>query len=107
VRRDGEALGEILAEGFREHGSSGRAFDRAAIRKALAAEAEDGSAPQRGIVDFSLRVLAPDVALVTYRCEARGGAEAPRASLRSSVWVRREGRWRILFHQGTPAAPGR
>ena len=44
--------------------------------------------------------LGPDVVLLTYRLD---GVERP--SLRSSVWVRAEGRWVLLFHQGTPTSP--
>ncbi|MFQ5557344.1 MAG: hypothetical protein ACE5GB_07545, partial [Acidimicrobiales bacterium] len=55
-----------------------------------------GSEPRH----MSARLVGgPDAVLVTYDL---GGAE--RASLRSSIWVRDAQTWRLLFHQGTPAA---
>ena len=54
--------------------------------------------------DFEVEVLAEGVALATYRAVRREvGAEAIE-SLRSSVWVEREGRWQMVFHQGTVAS---
>jgi len=103
VRRSREALGDLLAEEFLEFGSSGRRFTRAQIVEALVAEAEDE--PRFSLADFSVLVLAPNVALATYRAEARGAHRSgPRDSLRSSVWILRSGRWQLLFHQGTPGA---
>jgi hypothetical protein len=49
------------------------------------------------IRDFDVREITPDVALVTYRTVGTEGKEARR----SSVWVRREPGWQIVFHQGT------
>jgi hypothetical protein len=50
-----------------------------------------------------VRLLAPDVALATYRSvrdDAAGGLSA--VALRSSTWRGKDDAWR-LFHQGTPA----
>jgi ribonuclease HI len=41
------------------------------------------------------------VALVTYRVER---VEDGSTTLRSSIWAREGDRWRMRFHQGTPAA---
>jgi hypothetical protein len=49
-------------------------------------------------------VLAPGVVLATYRLAwSEGGYEAPKQSLRSSIWKLIEGRWQMVFHQGTPS----
>jgi hypothetical protein len=47
------------------------------------------------LLDFAVEALAPDVALATYRIGE------PRPSNRSTIWVRRDGRWQVRFHQGT------
>ena len=102
VRSSPEALRTLLAEGFREFGSSGRVFTRAEMIAELAREAE-APGVERGMSGFGLEMLAPDVALVTYRAHrtvAGGGVE----SLRSSVWRFCDGRWRMVFHQGTAVA---
>ena len=47
--------------------------------------------------------LTPDAALLTYRATARWAhASSPIAVLASSVYVSREGRWKLAFHQQTP-----
>jgi glyoxylase I family protein len=45
--------------------------------------------------DFAVMRLAANVALVTY------ASRDPRHAKRSSIWVRRRGRWLMVFHQGT------
>jgi hypothetical protein len=50
----------------------------------------------------SLR-LASDVALLTYRVAARWEHERSRSSaLASSIYVNRDGVWKLAFHQQTP-----
>ena len=48
--------------------------------------------------------LALVAALVASGCATTqevAGAPSVRR-LRSSIWIRRDGRWRLAFHQGTP-----
>ena len=96
VRARPELTAELLHDDFTEFGASGRVWDKPSIVAAMAADPGAGAAAQamRGIT------LGPDVVLLTYRLD---GVERP--SLRSSVWVRAEGRWVLLFHQGTPTSP--
>lgn len=96
LRRSPDALEELIDEDFTEFGASGRQFDRDAIVEALGSE----SPRECTVTDFRVTSLAPDVALVTYRVESAGTSDS-RASLRSSVWKRRDGRFRLHFHQGT------
>ncbi|HLJ77836.1 MAG TPA: DUF4440 domain-containing protein [Acidobacteriaceae bacterium] len=93
VRRDRAAVASLLASEFVEYGSSGCVFTRDQILELLAAE----EPLQIGMADFAARLLAPHVALATWRASRPDGAQ----SLRSSVWIRRDGRWQMLFHQGT------
>jgi hypothetical protein len=103
IRSSAEALRALLAEDFIEFGSSGRVYDRDAVVDAVSAE----TAFTATLDDFAARLLAPRVALTTYRLSVRSdGKSSVRTTLRSSVWVERGGRWLLLFHQGTPA-PGR
>jgi hypothetical protein len=48
---------------------------------------------------FYVTPLADDAALATYHVTT-----ATSASHHSSIWVFRENRWQLLFHQGTIAA---
>ena len=106
ARRDGNGipggLGELLDDEFVELGASGRRWDRAATIAQL-----DASAPMDvAITHFRVAVLRDDVALATYRSDASGMGVPSRPAWRSSVWVRRDGRWRLRFHQGTLSAAG-
>jgi glyoxylase I family protein len=55
--------------------------------------------------DFQCLRVADGVALVTYRAvRTDPGTGAQSATLRSSLWTKETGRWRVLFHQGTAEA---
>jgi hypothetical protein len=98
TRRDPAALESLLAEDFIEFGSSGRIFSRASIIAGL--QLESYSPPE--LLDFAATLLAPAVALATYRTMRRDESGQPGpAALRSSLWIHRQGRWQIRFHQGT------
>ncbi|HEY6398467.1 MAG TPA: DUF4440 domain-containing protein [Solirubrobacteraceae bacterium] len=52
--------------------------------------------------DFTVRELAPTVALATYRSVIdRGDGSPPLIALRSSIYRRDGERWRMEFHQIT------
>jgi hypothetical protein len=99
VRGSGHELDVLLAPDFIEFGSSGRTFDKADVIRYLEKEG-----PVEGTIEkFAVTELGPDVVLATYRIvsRSRSGAGGPRASLRSSIWVRKDGGWQLRFHQGT------
>ncbi|MHB1895545.1 MAG: nuclear transport factor 2 family protein [Metallibacterium sp.] len=98
-RADVNAIAALLANDFEEIGCSGRRYDRAAVLAALGMAKLDAAE----IADFSLRLLAADLALVNFRTRVRRG-DTVLHSLRSSVWRREHDAWRIAFHQGTPCA---
>ena len=99
VRADSASLALLLAEEFVEFGSSGNVWTRAATLADLPAE----QFTPRSISDFQAQLLADDVALLTYRSQRHpAGALPASASLRSSLWKWRDGRWQMAFHQGTP-----
>jgi len=101
-RRSRPAVSALLADDFVEYGSSGRIFDKQQILDLLGSEPEQHIA----IAQFEARPLSADIVLVTYRSIRPDRPPEPGATfLRSSLWVRREGRWQIVFHHGTRAAP--
>ncbi|MET3651480.1 DUF4440 domain-containing protein [Dyella japonica] len=98
VRADEAALRRLIAEDFVEFGVSGTVWTRDAVVQALRGE----SFSQREVTDFRVTLLAEDVALVTYRGHRVATPQRPASdSLRSSIWRLRDGRWQMLFHQGT------
>jgi hypothetical protein len=95
VRRSAERLRALICDDFLEYGASGQTYDLASLIDLLEAE-PDAATPT--ISDFAARLLSSDVALVTYRTQL-----GHLARLRSSIWRREGGAWRLQFHQGTPA----
>ena len=92
-------LASLLAPEFLEFGSSGRIFDRATVLQALV----QGDRPRVVLENFKANVIAPGVILVTYVSRSvPGAARSTPPALRSSFWCRREERWQLVFHQGTP-----
>lgn len=90
------AVEELLTPEFREIGPSGAAYTREAILDLLAGESPTAAAT---LEEFHAVPLGTEAALATYVSVADG-----RRTHRSSVWVYRRGNWRLLHHQGTPAA---
>ncbi|HET6555052.1 MAG TPA: DUF4440 domain-containing protein [Dyella sp.] len=99
VRADADALRTLIAEDFFEFGVSGTVWTREAVIEALK---DEGFSPSEAM-DFRLTCLADGVALLTYRAHRGATAARPAAdSLRSSLWRLRQGKWQMVFHQGTP-----
>jgi len=85
---------------FVEFASRGRVYDR----PALVAELFGKVPPPIQAEDFTVRVLGPEIALVTYRSViSRPAGESPAVAVRSSIWRRQDGSWRMTFHHWTPA----
>lgn len=96
-RHNRQAVAELLAEDFREFGSSGRAWNRQQILDHLETEPPFEATLQ----DFQTTEVAPGAVLATYRLTIDRSDAKTVESLRSSLWINGEGRWQILFHQGT------
>jgi len=97
LRKDRVAVEKLLAEDFVEFGSSGRVWTRDRIFELLASETFSPVLIQK----FNFIPLAEHIALVTYRA-VHTDATKGSPSLRSSIWVKESGKWRLKFHQGTP-----
>lgn len=101
VRQSPEAVRALLADDFIEFGSSGRVYNKASIVEALAEETTAEAALVPEVHHFTVQFIAPDAVLVTYRSSRRTDGTARRTTLRSSIWKLIDGRWQMLFHQGT------
>ena len=93
-REDRSTLFPLLAEDFKEFCSSGRIFNRSQTIEAM-----QNSSPRAATIShFNITPLAEGVILATYHATTLTSI-----SHRSSLWVLREKRWQLLFHQGTVA----
>ena len=101
VRRARETLAGLLASEFTEFASDGVAYSKDQVIEALEREAPY----VRSLTDFRIVVLAEPAVLATYRTNRQNVTLKKSVdSLRSSIWILRDGRWQLLFHQGTTRA---
>ena len=102
LRCDAARLEQLLHADFHEIGRSGRAYGRTTVLRFLAERASPPSVLSDG---FSASLVAPGVALLTYRSVHRqDDGSLANHTLRSSVWVQVGALWQLRHHQGTPAA---
>lgn len=95
-------LEELLHPEFNEVGRSGRTYDRETVLGFLASQTTHAQVESEA---FALALLAPQVALLTYRSAHRApGGGLHLHSHRSSIWMNGPTGWRLRYHQGTPAA---
>jgi len=98
VRRDRARVAALLAEDFVEFGASGRVWTREQILELLATESYQPPA----IEDFKCDWIVEGVVLLTYRTVRTDVClDLRQEVLRSSLWRRESGQWRMRFHQGT------
>ncbi len=98
VRRQRDRVKALLHPDFQEFGASGVVWTAQTIAEHLASH-EDRVGDPVVVEELNATALGPDSILLTYR--ATSGRHH---SLRSSVWVRHDDAWRMLFHQGTHRA---
>ena len=98
IRSSRSELESLLADDFVEFGSSGRVW----TRREIVAELLEQPASSIEIDSVESRFIGTDVILITYKSRRTAESDA-REALRSSIWQRKEGTWKIIFHQGTNA----
>ena len=84
-----------LADDFVEFGRSGKVWTRRDVINGLSAITED---KPYEISNFQADMLSETVVLARYISLNKESGEK---ALRSSVWVKNNGGWKIRFHQGT------
>jgi hypothetical protein len=99
VRGSEQKLRELLAPEFREFGRSGLAYTFEDIVTRLVAETGPDNT---SISDFSATMLSDTIALATYRGTRVNDDGSQLFANRSSIWrLDPDGKWRMVFHQGT------
>jgi hypothetical protein len=93
VRGNPARLEDLVRDDFIEFGSSGRVYEKRMLIDMLS---QEDHIPVI-IRDFAIRELAPGIALINYRSVGHSGQEARR----SSIWIKGNGGWQMVFHQGT------
>ena len=104
VRGSPDRVAALLSDDFLEFGKSGQVFGKEDTVRSLAVEG--GELPSDVTAyGYELRTLAKDVVLLTYRSVKKREGFAELHALRSSIWKLIDGRWQLVFHQGTPTPP--
>ena len=93
--RKSQTLLDLLDDEFVEFGSSGRIYSKTDLVQTLQAE----TPTRQTASDFRAIHLSPDAALLTYRIHLH--REPPVFTLRSSIWRKSGGKWKMIFHQAT------
>lgn len=100
IRKNPAKLSEHIADEFKEIGKSGEVWTKQTVIDALKAE----SYTEITITDFNLSLLSENIALVTYTAHHEQKRNVPSSrSIRCSIWKMVDNKWKIVFHQGTPA----
>jgi len=95
-------VSELIADKFIEYGSSGRVYNKTQVLEGIL-----GREPVKiDFPNFKVKSLAPDILLTTFQAVLYESDERKIYSLRSSIWKLTEGKWQIIFHQGTPMKTG-
>jgi hypothetical protein len=98
IRHDRAHVESLLAADFQEFGASGRIWSRGQILDMLESESPRTIAAH----DLVFHSIADDVALLTYRAVSSDPQTLKRlTTLRSSLWICLDGKWKMRFHQGT------
>lgn len=99
VRKSALEIKKILSKDFVEFSSLGSEYHYKFGDVFQGEEEEKGLNWE--ILDFKVRVLSKDCLLATYKVIKHDELEKKKYSLRSSIWIKEEGRWKMTFHQGT------
>jgi hypothetical protein len=95
-------LDALIADAFTEIASSGVRFGKKEVLQRLPAELP----PRISASAYELRHLAPNCAQLLYKAVmVKGGETTAIYSLRCSIWSLINGRWQMIFHQGTLCKP--
>lgn len=94
--------GDFYRERFADEGRL--VFPIGVLTREQAIPAVDASEPWASFRFDSARLIeiSDDAAVLTYRATANRTGETPHNLLISSVYVRRDGEWKMLLHQQTP-----
>lgn len=101
IRKSFDELDKLLHEDFIEYGSSGRIYDKAT---AIASMLKEEHVFDAEIDGFEIKAFAGEIVLAMYKLRVTSHTLQRKAfSLRSSIWIFADGRWQLIFHQGTSA----
>lgn len=101
IRSSASDLDLLLADDFREFGSSGEIYDKKLIVERLPKDTQ--ISPVEFLVsDFQIKELAENIILATFKTDKTLSDKSHVVALRTSIWRKNNNNWQMIFHQGTP-----
>lgn len=99
VRKSVEKLDGLISDDLREITSSGAVTNKQDCFVNLPATPEIKFV----MTDFSIRELAPNLVQTFFKTKKTVvGTDKVSDSMRNSIWKNENGKWKMVFHQGTP-----
>src|SRR5262245_36436701 len=102
VRSSRRELAQLLADDFLEFGSSGQTYDKPRVIKAIIEDPTSALPRYAALNKLRITWLSTDTVLLNYRSSRQQPGGGRIQANRSSIWKHLDGRWQMLFHQGTP-----
>ncbi len=101
IRSSTSDLDLLLADDFREFGSSGEIYDKKLILERLPKDTQ--TSPVEFLVsDFQIQELGENIVLATFKTDKTLPDKSHVGALRTSIWRKNNNSWQMIFHQGTP-----
>lgn len=102
VRKSVAMLDELISDDLVEFGSSGKVYSKSDVLNNLPTAQEI----KFTMTDFRINILSDDIVQALFKTEKEDVQTGKKArSLRSSLWRNEGGKWKMIFHQGTPLNP--
>ena len=99
VRSSFEQLSILLADDFKEFGSSGMVYTKSNVLERLPSNTDK---VVYVIDNFEIKILSEDVVIANFKTNRVINDIEKVSSLRTSLWRKENDSWRMFFHQGTP-----
>ena len=90
-------LAELIHDRFEEIGASGRIYNKDELLESLPKQ----PGPTYELSSFRFEEIGEDHVLLKYESRVAG-----KRALRSSIWVKESGSWKLLHHQATVVPDG-
>lgn len=102
VKGNPEILNELIGEDFEEIGSNGKVSSREEVIEWMINKDKN---IKWSLNDFRIRKLTPELVIAIYTASKNDQVNS-NGSIRSSIWKNCDGKWKMIFHQGTKIIDG-
>lgn len=99
IRSSFEQLDILLADDFKEFGSSGLIYTKQNVLERLPSNTDK---VVYLVSDFEIKSLSEDIVMANFKTDRIINDREKVSSLRTSLWRKEDSNWRMFFHQGTP-----